>query len=67
MDESGIIYCATRKNVDKLYDELGSLGISVTKYHAGLDNETRKQNQDDFIYDRGSGRYSDQCIWNGNR
>lgn len=52
MDESGIIYCATRKNVDKLYDELSSLGISVTKYHAGLDNETRKQNQDDFIYDR---------------
>ena len=52
MDESGIIYCATRKNVDKLYDELGSLGISVTKYHAGLNNETRKQNQDDFIYDR---------------
>lgn len=52
MDESGIIYCATRKNVDKLYDEFGSLGISVTKYHAGLDNETRKQNQDDFIYDR---------------
>lgn len=38
--------------MDKLYDELGSLGISVTKYHAGLDNETRKQNQDDFIYDR---------------
>lgn len=52
MDESGIIYCATRKNVDKLYDGFSSLGISVTKYHAGLDNETRKQNQDDFIYDR---------------
>lgn len=52
MDESGIIYCATRKNVDKLYDEFSSFGISVTKYHAGLDNETRKQNQDDFIYDR---------------
>lgn len=52
MDESGIIYCATRKNVDKLYYEFSSLGISVTKYHAGLDNETRKQNQDDFIYDR---------------
>lgn len=52
MDESGIIYCVTRKNVDKLYDEFSSLGISVTKYHAGLDNETRKQNQDDFIYDR---------------
>ena len=52
MDESGIIYCATRKNVDRLYDQFRSLGISVTKYHAGLDNETRKQNQDDFIYDR---------------
>lgn len=38
--------------MDKLYDEFSSLGISVTKYHAGLDNETRKQNQDDFIYDR---------------
>ena len=51
-DESGIIYCATRKNVDKLFDELGSMGISVTRYHAGLDNDTRKKNQDDFIYDR---------------
>lgn len=51
-NESGIIYCATRKNVDKLYEKLRIWGISVTKYHAGLENEERKNNQEDFIYDR---------------
>ena len=51
-DESGIVYCATRKNVDNLYEKLSRSGISVTRYHAGIDNETRKKNQDDFIYDR---------------
>ena len=50
--ESGIIYCATRKNVDNLFEMLYKRGVSVTRYHAGIDNETRKQNQDDFIYDR---------------
>ena len=52
INESGIIYCATRKNVDKLYEVLLSKNVPVTKYHAGLDNETRKRNQEDFIYDR---------------
>lgn len=51
-EESGIIYCATRKNVDTLYEKLHNKGMEVTKYHAGLDNETRKKNQNDFIYDR---------------
>lgn len=50
--ESGIIYCATRKNVDMLYEKLSGCGVSLTRYHAGIDNETRKKNQDDFIYDR---------------
>lgn len=50
--ESGIIYCATRKNVDNLFEMLFKRGVSVTRYHAGLTNETRKKNQDDFIYDR---------------
>lgn len=50
--ESGIIYCATRKNVDTLYDKLRAEGIAVTKYHAGLSSEERRQNQEDFIYDK---------------
>lgn len=49
--QSGIIYCATRKNVEKLYEKLKEEGVAVTKYHAGLESEERKQNQEDFIYD----------------
>ena len=49
--DSGIIYCATRKNVDKLYDQLQQKNVAVTRYHAGLSGEERKQNQEDFIYD----------------
>lgn len=49
--ESGIIYCATRKNVDMLYEKMRAEDIAVTKYHAGLTQEERKQNQEDFIYD----------------
>lgn len=51
-DESGIIYCATKKNVDFLYENLFKQGVPITRYHAGIDNTTRKKNQDDFIYDR---------------
>lgn len=51
-DESGIIYCATKKNVDKLYTLLNEQGISAGRYHAGLSNEERKQNQENFTYDR---------------
>lgn len=50
--ESGIIYCATRKNVDNLHNYLVERGFAATKYHAGMDNETRKKNQNDFIYER---------------
>ena len=49
--ESGIIYCATRKNVDNLCAFLEEMGMPVTKYHAGLSNEERKKNQEDFLYD----------------
>jgi ATP-dependent DNA helicase RecQ len=48
----GIIYCATRKAVDELYDYLPRYGYSVTRYHAGLEDGERRKNQDDFIYDR---------------
>ena len=51
-DESGIIYCATKKNVVKLYTLLNEQGISAGRYHAGLSNDERKQNQEDFTYDR---------------
>lgn len=51
-NDSGIIYCATRKSVDKLYELLFDAGIPVTRYHAGMNNEDRKESQDDFIYDR---------------
>ena len=49
--ESGIIYCATRKNVDKLQELLTKYGFAATKYHAGLSAEARRKNQNDFIYD----------------
>lgn len=49
--ESGIIYCATRKNVDSLYTLLRKQHISVAKYHAGMSNKERKQMQDDFVFD----------------
>ena len=49
--DSGIIYCATRKNVDNLYELLQGRGISVAKYHAGMGAAQRKQMQDDFVFD----------------
>ncbi len=49
---SGIIYCLTRKKVEELSYQLREEGISVTRYHAGLSDEERRQNQEDFIYDR---------------
>lgn len=51
-DQCGIIYCLTRKLVEEVSDRLRADGISVTRYHAGLSDKERRQNQDDFIYDR---------------
>ncbi len=51
-NQSGIIYCQTRKLVEEVCDRLGRDGISVTRYHAGLSDKERHQNQDDFIFDR---------------
>lgn len=50
-DESGIIYCATRKNVDSVYALLKEKGVSVAKYHAGMSAADRKQMQEDFVFD----------------
>lgn len=49
--ESGIIYCATRKNVEEVHKLLVQEGIEATRYHAGLSSKERKQNQDQFIFD----------------
>ena len=48
-DESGIIYCQTKKQVESLFRNLVERGISALPYHADLDSETRKQNQAAFI------------------
>lgn len=50
--ESGVIYCLTRKVVEEVCARLRNDGFPATRYHAGLSDEERRQNQDDFIYDR---------------
>ena len=51
-DSSGIVYCATRKKVDALYERLKADGFAVAHYHAGLDAQERQCGQDDFLFDR---------------
>ena len=49
--ESGIVYCLSRKRVSEVADKLQADGISAAAYHAGLPAEVRKQVQDDFLRD----------------
>ena len=51
-DKTGIIYCATRKDVESVCQLLRSRDIGATRYHAGLAERERQENQEDFIYDR---------------
>lgn len=51
-DKCGLIYCSTRRDVEKVCQLLQAHGFSATRYHAGLDDEERRSNQDDFVYDR---------------
>ncbi len=48
-NEAGIIYCATRKEVDGLYFYLKDLGYDVLKYHGGLKDEEKEYYQDEFL------------------
>ena len=50
-DESGIIYCATRKEVDALYYYLKERGLSIAKYHGGLKDDEKNYYQDEFLKD----------------
>ena len=51
-DKCGIVYCSTRKTVEEVCGLLREAGVSATRYHAGLEPEERRQNQEDFLYDR---------------
>ena len=51
-DMCGVVYCATRKTVDNICAELRRRGIAASRYHAGLEDEERKRNQEDFIQNR---------------
>ena len=51
-DQSGIVYCATRKAVEEVCQSLIRQGFAATRYHAGLDDAERARNQEDFVYDR---------------
>ncbi|QGQ47021.1 DNA helicase RecQ [Metabacillus sediminilitoris] len=51
-DQAGIIYASTRKEVDELYQYLKKSGLKVGKYHAGLSEQERSDQQDQFLFDR---------------
>lgn len=51
-DESGIIYAATRKEVDRIFMELRRRGCKVGRYHAGMSDEDRRTTQEKFTYDK---------------
>lgn len=51
-NDSGIIYCLTRKSVDSLYQTLCDLKYNVSKYHGGMKDLERNKSQEDFLYDR---------------
>ncbi len=51
-DSSGIVYCSTRKTVEQVCESLISNGFKATRYHAGLSENERRVNQDDFVFDR---------------
>ena len=50
--KSGIVYCSTRKNVETVTAFLQEQGLQAGRYHAGLEEEERRQAQEDFQYDR---------------
>lgn len=51
-DQAGIVYCLSRKRVEKVTGQLVGEGVSAAAYHAGLTDNQRKEAQDDFLHDR---------------
>ena len=52
VNENGIIYCATRKDVDRVYENLTRAGIKVGHYHGGLSDEVRREMQNAYADDK---------------
>ena len=50
-NESGIVYCLSRKTTEELAEKLQKVGVNAKAYHAGLDSEIRSKTQDEFIND----------------
>ncbi|GAB6012826.1 DNA helicase RecQ [Viscerimonas tarda] len=51
-NEFGIVYCSTRKTVEEVAEKLKERGLKAAPYHAGLLQQERTQNQEDFLFDR---------------
>jgi len=51
-NSSGIVYCATRKAVEEVCQKLTQNGYAASRYHAGLSDKERHDNQEDFLHDR---------------
>ena len=51
-EKNGIVYCATRASVEEICEKLKTDGYNASRYHAGLSDNERHDNQDDFLYDR---------------
>ena len=51
-EKSGIVYCSTRKAVEEVCELINQNGFSATRYHAGLSENERKENQEEFVFDR---------------
>ncbi len=51
-EQSGIVYCATRKTVDAVTASLLAQGVPAARYHAGMEDQERRQSQEGFVYDQ---------------
>ncbi len=51
-EQSGIVYCATRKTVDAVFASLLAQGVPAARYHAGMEDPERRRSQEGFVYDQ---------------
>lgn len=51
-EQSGIVYCATRKTVDAVTASLLAQGVPAARYHAGMEDQERRRSQEGFVYDQ---------------